>query len=142
MSDKPAKNKGGKPPKPDFTPEQIIQIEALSSVLTKQQLADYFGMALNTLLDKERKDERVSEAYKKGKARAIATVGSKLLNQARDGNLTAMIFYLKTQAGWQETTKVDHTSEDGSMSPGQEPTIEELKEEAKRRGLPASLFDK
>lgn len=35
-----------------------------------------------------------------GQREAVATVGAKLLAKALSGNLTAMIFYLRTRGGW------------------------------------------
>lgn len=61
------------------------------------------------------RDDEISTRYKKGKARAVADIGGGLLEKARNGDLGAMCFYLKTQAGWRETQKLDHTSSDGSM---------------------------
>ena len=51
------------------------------------------------------------------KAKANATIGGALFNQAKFGDTSAMIFWMKTQAGWREKTDINHTSEDGSMSP-------------------------
>jgi len=62
-----------------------------------------------------RQDE-VSARYKKGRAKAIGSVSKSLLQKAIAGDNTAAIFYLKTQAGWKETSVVDNTSSDGSMS--------------------------
>ncbi|MDO5058571.1 MAG: hypothetical protein Q4D82_01355 [Neisseria sp.] len=59
----------------------------------------------------------VSASYKKGRAKAVASVAQSLLKQAKNGNVTAQIFYLKTQAGWRETQTVDNISSDGSMTP-------------------------
>ena len=58
----------------------------------------------------------VAEHYKRGKAKAIGSVAQGLLKKARDGDTASAIFYLKTQAGWRETTAIDHTSSDGTMS--------------------------
>ena len=55
------------------------------------------------------------------KAKANATIGGALFNQAKSGDTSAMIFWMKTQAGWRERKDINHTSEDGSMSP--KPTI-------------------
>jgi len=51
------------------------------------------------------------------KAKANATIGGALFNQAKSGDTSAMIFWMKTQAGWRERKDLNHTSEDGSMSP-------------------------
>lgn len=97
---------GGRPPVV-FDDAKVAQVEALAAVLSKKQLADYFGICENTLREVENRQPEVSEAYQKGRGKAIAGVGSNLLTQARNGNVAAAIFYLKTQAGWKE----DHTEE-------------------------------
>jgi len=51
------------------------------------------------------------------KAKANATIGGALFNQAKSGDTSAMIFWMKTQAGWREKADINHTSEDGSMTP-------------------------
>jgi hypothetical protein len=47
-----------------------------------------------------------------GVAKANAHVAGFLFNQARAGNVTAQIFWLKTRARWKEPP-VEHTGEDG-----------------------------
>lgn len=93
---------GGRPPVV-FSPEDIIQVEALAAVLSKRQMADYFGISEKTFREIEGRQPEVSSAYKKGKGKAIATVGQSLIQQAMDGSTSASIFYMKTQAGWRET---------------------------------------
>ena len=51
------------------------------------------------------------------KAKANATIGGALFNQAKSGDTSAMIFWMKTQAGWRERKDINHTSDDASMSP-------------------------
>jgi len=92
---------GGRPPV-TFDQEQIIMVERLAAVLTKAQLADYYGISETTFRAIEERQPEVSDAYKKGKGKAIASVAGNLVNQAQNGNTTAAIFYLKTQAGWKE----------------------------------------
>jgi IS30 family transposase len=106
----------GRKPK-TLTDEQRAQVEALAAYLTQEQIADYFGIARNTFLAMMERDENISERYKRGKARAIGAVAQSLIQQARDGDKVAAMFYLKTQAGWRETNHIDHTSSDGSMAP-------------------------
>ena len=92
---------GGRPPVV-FDEHQIKLVESLASVLSKKQLADYFAVSETTLRAIEARQPEVSDAYKKGKSKAIAGIASNLISQARKGNMTAAIFYLKTQAGWRE----------------------------------------
>jgi hypothetical protein len=94
-------NVGGRPVI-SLSEDQINEISALASVLTKGQLADYYGMSENTFRAVEERQPEVFEAYKKGRARAISTVAGNLIKQAANGNTSAAIFYLKTQAGWKE----------------------------------------
>jgi hypothetical protein len=93
---------GGGRPKFVFTDDQIVQVEKLASVLSKKQMADYFGINENTFLAAEKRQPDVFQAYQKGRAQAITSVAGNLIQQAISGNVTAAIFYLKTQARWKE----------------------------------------
>jgi len=110
------RNKGGRPPK-TITSEQVSQIEALGSVLSIEQIADYFGISKTTFYAIMERQPEVNERYKKGKAKAIGSVAQGLLQQAKSGNTTAAMFYLKTQAGWRETQNIDHTTNGESIQP-------------------------
>lgn len=94
-------DKGGRP-KTELSPEQIMQVETLAAVLNQDQICDYLGIPSRTFRAIMQRDEEVSAAYKKGRAKAIGRVSQSLLQSATDGNTTAQIFYLKTQAGWKE----------------------------------------
>jgi len=94
---------GGGRPLIVFDDTQIAQVEALAAVLSKKQLADYMGISETTLREIEGRQSDVSDAYKRGKSKAISRMGQSLIMQAEDGNTAAAIFYLKTQAGWRET---------------------------------------
>jgi len=91
-----------------FSEEQIAELQTLAAVLNKEQLADYFGVSHVTLKAIEDRQPDVSFAYKKGKAKAIASIGGNLISKAREGNIPAQIFYLKTQAGWKETVRTEN----------------------------------
>lgn len=100
-------------PRKKLDEEQIAQVEALAAVLSIEQISDYFGMSKVTFYEIMERQPEVSERYKRGKAKAIGTVSQGLLKQAREGNMTAAIFYLKTQAGWRETDRLELTGADG-----------------------------
>jgi hypothetical protein len=47
------------------------------------------------------------ERIKKGAAKGIEEISNKLFEMALAGNVTAMIFFLKTRAGWKEGQEID-----------------------------------
>jgi hypothetical protein len=109
------KNPGGRPKDSvkNFTDEQVAQVEALSAYLSIHDIAYFFNVSERSFFDIKNRDPRVEEAYKKGKAKAISFVASKLMNIIREEEntptkLSAIIFYLKTQAGWSTEAKNDN----------------------------------
>ena len=99
-------NTGGRPIK-ELTEIDAIQVEALAAVCTKSQMAAYFGMTEKTFRAVEERQPEVSTAYRKGRAKAIAEVSSVLYEKAIGGDMRAIQFYLKTQAGWTEKTHIE-----------------------------------
>jgi len=106
------KNKGGRPEK-TLDDDQMRQLETLAAALSIEQISEYFGMSKVTFYKIMERDQDVNERYKRGKAKAIAGVAGNLINQARNGNVAAAIFYLKTQAGWKETVTQEISGPDG-----------------------------
>lgn len=95
----------GRPPV-TLTEAQRAEVETLAAVLNAEQIADFLGIGRTTFFSLLNRDEELSERYKRGKARAVGAVAQSLVTKARGGNVTAMIFYLKTQGGWRETVDV------------------------------------
>ncbi|MFR3634601.1 MAG: DNA-binding protein [Sutterella sp.] len=93
-------------------PRQKIQIdlrrvETLASRgLTFQQIAEALGISLSTLESRRRESKDFEGAIKRGKAKGIAQVSNLLFEQCKAGNVTAQIFFLKTQGGWTEKTEL------------------------------------
>lgn len=100
-----------------FEDADIVQIEALGAVLKQGMIADYFGISENSLLAVFERQPEVFAAFKRGKARAVANVATTLLGRARNGDLGAMCFYLKTQGGYRERSALDITDESGVLRP-------------------------
>ena len=95
---------------PTDAQRQTVQLHA--TVGTAQPLiAQIIGIDAKTLRKHYREELDVS------KAKANATIGGALFNKAKGGDTTAMIFWMKTQAKWRETSDVNLISEDGSMTP-------------------------
>jgi len=112
-----AQGEGGGRPKVTLSDEQVAQVEALASIMSLEMIADFLGISKVTFYAIMERQPEVSLRYKRGKANAIGSVAKSLLAKARSGDTASMIFYLKTQAGWRETQNMNHTSDDGSMSP-------------------------
>lgn len=112
----------GRKPK-TLNDEQRAQVEALAAYLTQEQIADYFGIGRTTWFSILERDPDISERYKRGKARAIGAVAQNIIKKARGGDNACMMFYLKTQAGWRETNRVEVTDADGKPLPAQQVTI-------------------
>jgi len=112
-----AQGEGGGRPKVTLSDEQAAQVEALASIMSLEMIADFLGISKVTFYAIMERQPEVSLRYKRGKANAIGSVAKSLLAKARSGDTASMIFYLKTQAGWRETQNMNHTSDDGSMSP-------------------------
>lgn len=115
--------------------EQVAQVEALAAYLTKDQIADYFGIGRTTYYEIEKRQPEVAERYNKGKAKAIGAVAQGLVQKAREGDNTCMMFYLKTQARWSERHEIDHTSSDGSMSPPKQHVYKVVKPDQNKENI-------
>ena len=61
------------------------------------------------------------------KARANAVISQALFKKAKDGNVVAQIFWLKTQAGWKEKNYHELTGKDGDNLFGEERQLIEIR---------------
>lgn len=94
------------PRKPiELTDEQIQIVQNMAAKLTQGQMSDFLGISEKTFREIMHRDERVSTAYKKGKAQQIARVAGFLFDKCEAGDTASIIFFLKTQAGWRETDR-------------------------------------
>jgi len=101
-----SESQNGRPPIV-LSPKQVDQVEALAAVCTKTQMAAYFGVTEKTLRAIEQRQPEVFTAYRRGRARAIADIGSALYQKALNGDIRAMQFYLKTKAGWRGKKRLE-----------------------------------
>jgi len=123
---KERKNRGGRPTIV-FTDEQLKELEILSAICTLDEIADYFGIARETFRQIKIRDEEVSSLYKKGRIQAKGVMGSRLFKKGViEGDVTAMIFYMKTQGGWKEAK--EETEQEQVMIETPEEKAERLKE--------------
>lgn len=121
----------------------LVQVEALAQRgLTQQQIADALGISVSTLYKNKRENEEFVDAIKRGKAKGIAVATNKLFELMKEGNLGAVIFFLKTQGGWKETNITEIQGKNGGavqvapvLSPEQVDRLIEA-ETGKRIGKP------
>ena len=96
--------------RPTDAQRQTVQLHA--TVGTDQEtIARVIGIDAKTLRKHYRDELDIS------RAKANATIGGALFNKAKGGDTAAMIFWMKTQAGWRETQHLDHTTNGKDMSP-------------------------
>ncbi len=90
------------------TDENRKLVRALASVGTRHEdIATKLQISSDTLTRKYRKE------LDDGRIDANAAIAQTLFQQAKSGNTTAMIFWLKTRAGWKETNVSEITGADG-----------------------------
>ena len=102
-------------PKQKWRPEDHDYdiVREFGGVLKQDQLAKYYGVSTKTLQTRFKDNPEWRDAYDQGRADTVRKVGAALVKKAMDGNLTAMIFYLKTQAGWWDKQMVEHSGPGG-----------------------------
>lgn len=109
-------------------PVDASEVSRLASYgLTQEQIADFFGLSESKLRRQFMDDPVLYDAYKKGRAEALSKVAQTVYEKAIGGNVACAFFYLKTQAGWRETERVEMTGKDGG--PIQYEDIEHAREQ-------------
>ena len=94
-----SKDKGGRPPHlPNGDTRNKVFM--LSTVGTRHEdIATVLGISADTLT------KYYHDELAKGRIEANASVAETLFKQAKEGNTTAMIFWLKSRAKWKETSQ-------------------------------------
>lgn len=127
-----SKPKGGINATLILTPKMIEEAKLLSGRgLTRQQIAHYFGYSANTFRAAQERQPEIEQAMLTGKAKTISYVSGKLMDAVRKGNLSAIIFYLKTQARWHEFDKIAHDGQTHRDFPAVTLTVNDPVEAAK-----------
>lgn len=84
------------------------QVKALAAVgVTHEDIASKLDISADTLVKYYRQE------LDDGRIDANAQVAKSLYEQARSGNTTAMIFWLKTRARWKEVHQHEHSGING-----------------------------
>lgn len=91
-----------------FTDEQRAKVKLMCECgITQEQIALYFNMDTETL----RKHCR--EELAQAKIEKSIRIGSKIYEEALNGNTGCLVWWSKTQMGWSETTKQEISGPNG-----------------------------
>lgn len=92
----------------------VNEVERLAQVCdNEEEIALALGISYATLRNRKKAFSSFSTAIKRGRAKANAFVGGKLMSLIREGNPAATIFYMKSRCGWKETDRKEITGKDG-----------------------------
>ena len=74
----------------------------LQQGLTYKQCANALGVSDDTMARRRKEEPDLEQACLEGKAVGVQKITNALFKAGMGGNVTAMIFYLKNQAGWKD----------------------------------------
>lgn len=104
------------------TAETVATVKALATFgVPQEDICVFIGISLPTLHKHYRAE--LDESAAKGKVAVTKFLFHAASGKALDDGagysdcLRAAMFYAKTRMGWRETQDLNHTSEDGSMTP-------------------------
>ncbi len=108
-----------------ITLEETAQVEAMAAHgHTQEEIAEFLGMSARHFRRIKRKNRFLMSAYERGRFKAKNYVVSRLWRYIKNDvltaiNLSAITFYLKTQAGWREKQEMHLTAKD--VMPNRQP---------------------
>ena len=115
----------------------LAKVEELAGLgLTREQIALSLGVSYSTLNRRAKESEEIETAMRRGRALANIKVAGELMKAIEAGNVTAIIFYLKTRAGWTEKQKIEaEITQRENIPEGLPAMYAALKAEGKRLGV-------
>ncbi|KRL91860.1 helix-turn-helix domain-containing protein [Limosilactobacillus equigenerosi] len=109
-------------------PEKLVLLQGWKrNGLTDEEIAKNIGISRKTLSEWKSKYRNIGDALKIGKQQANFIVENKLFKRAKDGNVTAMIFWLKNN--WRDKYN------DSTLGPEEVALMKERKRKAKAEAI-------
>ncbi|NBU53148.1 MAG: hypothetical protein EBS33_02065 [Alphaproteobacteria bacterium] len=108
-----------------ITLEETAQVEAMAAHgHTQEEIAEFLGMSARSFRYKKNENKILIAAYNRGRFKAKNYVASRLWRYIRNDaltaiNLSAITFYLRTQAGWTEKQEMNLIAKD--VTPNRQP---------------------
>lgn len=106
------KTKGKRSGKPRIEIDLGRVTELAAQGLTHEQIAAALGISRTTLQARKAESEQFAQAIEKGQALGIEAVSNALFENAKAGNVTAQIFFLKARAKWKDRHDAEDPEDD------------------------------
>ena len=101
----------------EITEDVISRVEKLAAKgLSRDQIAWSLGIHPATLYKKKAQNTELSDAIKRGESSGLEEITNSLYKNAKKGNVTAQIFYLKCRSPSQWNDR-PHESDEGYVEP-------------------------
>lgn len=94
----------------------LNEVERLAALgLTQEQIAASLGISARTLDNRKKESAEFADAIKAGQAQGISEIANALWQNAKGGNVTAQIFFLKARAKWKDRHEDAGEDEDSAQ---------------------------
>ena len=98
---------------------ETLDLEALKQMaaqgMSRQQIGSYYGVTGQWIGKLIKKHPELEEAFNAGLAQGINRASNKLMELIEAGNIVAILFYLKCQAGWMEQQYVKEKLDESTL---------------------------
>jgi len=120
-----------------FDDKELRQVEKLAGLgFSTDQIADFLEISRSGFYLRKTEGSELEKSFLKGKANGAVYAMSKLFELIGEKNVSAIIFYLKTQCQWKAPNFIEHTGKDG------EPIAIESEKKVDARELLRNVLDK
>lgn len=125
----------GHRPRPPILETDLPRVRRMASLgMNVGQIAAIFGYSRKQFLTLRKRYPELDAAFTGGIAEGLELVTGKLRDAIDEGNLAAIIFFLKTRAGWSPTNPNPSQEEDSADAAPAE-------DEERSSGAPATVED-
>ncbi len=144
LNGKPAKKPGPKGPRIPLSDKEYSQLVNMIRIhCTAVEIADVFQMSIHTLNKrlKERGEIDFKHLFDKYRSEGKMSLRRMQWETAGSGHAGMQMFLGQQNLDQSDKRKIDNTSSDGSMSPDNKLTDEELDRELERRGIRKTILE-
>jgi hypothetical protein len=98
----------------EFSDKDIKYIQEMYAIgLPLKKIAQVLGISVSTIERRRKEDDALNAALEKGRASTDLMVLNNFYKHLKDGDKTALIFYMKTKMGYSEKQILEHQGQDG-----------------------------